>query len=79
MLRFCLTDIEGSTAMWDAQPGEMVRALVIHDQIVAAAVESSGGRFLKGCHVLSSASEMGYQRHEGFAAKLEGRSPAIGC
>jgi WD40 repeat protein/class 3 adenylate cyclase/tRNA A-37 threonylcarbamoyl transferase component Bud32 len=47
VLTFCLTDLESSTAMWEANPSEMANALVIHDQLVAAAVESSGGRLLK--------------------------------
>jgi WD40 repeat protein/class 3 adenylate cyclase/tRNA A-37 threonylcarbamoyl transferase component Bud32 len=47
VLTFCLTDIEGSTALWDAHPAEMATALVVHDEVVASTVEAHGGRFLK--------------------------------
>ena len=44
---FCLSDIEGSTALWDEQPEQMALALVRHDELIADAVEANGGRFLK--------------------------------
>ena len=44
---FCLSDIVGSTALWEQDPGAMAAALVRHDELVAGAVESHGGRFLK--------------------------------
>jgi WD40 repeat protein/class 3 adenylate cyclase len=47
VLTFCLTDIEDSTAKWDAHPAEMARALVAHDELVASVVQAAGGRFLK--------------------------------
>ena len=47
VLTFCMTDIEGSTAMWDAQPAAMAQALVRHDELIAATVEAGGGRFIK--------------------------------
>src|SRR5262249_48255641 len=43
----CMSDIEGSTALWDAQPEAMARALVRHDEIVADVVDAHGGRVLK--------------------------------
>jgi WD40 repeat protein/class 3 adenylate cyclase/tRNA A-37 threonylcarbamoyl transferase component Bud32 len=44
---FCLTDIVGSTPLWEADPAAMAEALVRHDELIAQAVESHGGRFLK--------------------------------
>jgi WD40 repeat protein/class 3 adenylate cyclase/tRNA A-37 threonylcarbamoyl transferase component Bud32/energy-coupling factor transporter ATP-binding protein EcfA2 len=44
---FCLSDIVGSTELWERDPGAMAEALVRHDELIAAAVESHGGRFLK--------------------------------
>ena len=47
MTTFCLSDIVGSTALWDTIPARWQQALVRHDELVAGAVESHGGRFLK--------------------------------
>jgi WD40 repeat protein/class 3 adenylate cyclase/tRNA A-37 threonylcarbamoyl transferase component Bud32/energy-coupling factor transporter ATP-binding protein EcfA2 len=47
LITFCLSDIEGSTAMWDSDPVAMAEALVRHDELIADHVESHGGRFLK--------------------------------
>jgi class 3 adenylate cyclase len=47
VLTFCVSDIEGSTAMWDSEPAAMAEALVRHDELIADCVESHGGRFLK--------------------------------
>jgi len=44
---FCLSDIVSSAALWEQDPGAMATALVRHDELVAGAVESQGGRFLK--------------------------------
>src|SRR5688500_11087925 len=47
VMTFCLSDIQGSTELWEADPVAMAEALVRHDEIIAAQVESRGGRFLK--------------------------------
>jgi class 3 adenylate cyclase/tRNA A-37 threonylcarbamoyl transferase component Bud32 len=47
VITFCLSDIEGSTALWDAHPSAMAEALVRHDELIAACTERHGGRFLK--------------------------------
>jgi WD40 repeat protein/class 3 adenylate cyclase len=47
VMTFCLSDIEGSTALWENDPAAMAEALVRHDEIIAAQVEARGGRFLK--------------------------------
>lgn len=47
VLTFCLTEIVGSTSKWETSPGDMSRSLTLHDDIVAAASERHGGRFLE--------------------------------
>ncbi len=43
----CMTDIEGSTGLWERHPGEMRAVLVRHDAIVAQVVEAHGGRLIE--------------------------------
>jgi class 3 adenylate cyclase/WD40 repeat protein/tRNA A-37 threonylcarbamoyl transferase component Bud32 len=43
VVTFCFSDIEGSTALWDAHPEAMAEALVRHDELIADAVEARGG------------------------------------
>jgi WD40 repeat protein/class 3 adenylate cyclase/energy-coupling factor transporter ATP-binding protein EcfA2/predicted Ser/Thr protein kinase len=43
----CMTDIEGSTDLWERHPGEMRAVLVRHDAIVAQTVEAHGGRLIE--------------------------------
>ena len=40
---FMLTDLEGSTRLWEERPGPMEAALVAHDAILREAVESARG------------------------------------
>lgn len=47
VVTFLLTDIESSTALWDAEPEEMAQALARHDHLVAHLVERGGGRLIK--------------------------------
>jgi WD40 repeat protein/class 3 adenylate cyclase/tRNA A-37 threonylcarbamoyl transferase component Bud32 len=47
VMTFCLSDIEGSTALWERDPAAMAEALVRHDDIIATQVEARGGRVLK--------------------------------
>jgi len=47
LVTFLLTDVEGSTALWERDPVAMRAALARHDAIIAAAVEGNGGRVLK--------------------------------
>lgn len=42
-LTLVLTDIEGSTRLWETQPARMHEAMARHDQLVVAAVEREGG------------------------------------
>jgi WD40 repeat protein/class 3 adenylate cyclase len=47
VLTFCLSDIEGSTAMWDSEPAAMAQALVRHDELIADCMAAHGGRLLQ--------------------------------
>ena len=44
---FLLTDIEGSTAAWEADADAMAMALARHDELVEQVVTSRGGRLIK--------------------------------
>lgn len=44
---FLLTDIEGSTRLWDRVPRAMAVALARHDEIAGATVERNGGVLIK--------------------------------
>ncbi|WP_254848318.1 BTAD domain-containing putative transcriptional regulator, partial [Mycobacterium sp. SP-6446] len=44
---FLLTDIEGSTAAWEAEADAMAVALARHDELVEQVVTSRGGRLIK--------------------------------
>jgi predicted ATPase/class 3 adenylate cyclase len=47
ILTFLFTDIEGSSRLWEEQPGRMQRALALHDRILRSAVERNSGAVLK--------------------------------
>jgi class 3 adenylate cyclase/tRNA A-37 threonylcarbamoyl transferase component Bud32 len=47
VVTFCMSDIEGSTAMWESDPGAMAEAVVRHDEIIADEVESHGGMVIE--------------------------------
>ncbi len=46
VLTFCLADIDGAAALWNASPSEMPQAVAVYDELVAATVEHHGGRFV---------------------------------
>lgn len=46
-LAFLFTDIEGSTARWEARPDAMRDAVAHHDELMRHAIESNGGRVFK--------------------------------
>ncbi|GFG84550.1 hypothetical protein BST10_02550 [Mycolicibacter algericus DSM 45454] len=46
-MTFLLTDIEGSTAAWEADAGAMAVALARHDELAELVVTSRGGRLIK--------------------------------
>ncbi|MGH8935593.1 MAG: BTAD domain-containing putative transcriptional regulator [Acidimicrobiia bacterium] len=46
-LAFLVTDIEGSTGLWDRFPQAMAEALAAHDRVLREAIEAEGGRVFK--------------------------------
>ncbi len=47
VVSFVLTDIEGSSGLWEADFAGMAGALELHDSLIAGAGEAHGGRVLK--------------------------------
>src|SRR5262249_37692076 len=47
MVTFLLTDVEGSTRLWEASPDRMQAALARHDRIVRQTIEEHGGTVFK--------------------------------
>ena len=47
VVTFLLTDIEGSSGLWEADAGAMAAALELHDELIAGTVDAHGGRLLK--------------------------------
>jgi len=47
ILTFLFTDIEGSSRLWEEQPGRMQRALALHDRILRSAVGRNSGDVVK--------------------------------
>jgi predicted ATPase/DNA-binding SARP family transcriptional activator len=47
VVTFLLTDIEGSTILWDEHPDDMAKALVRHEDVIRDIVEANDGRLLK--------------------------------
>ncbi|HZN13280.1 MAG TPA: tetratricopeptide repeat protein [Acidimicrobiales bacterium] len=47
MVTFLLTDVEGSTRLWEEQPVEMAAALAAHDDALTAVMRSHGGELIK--------------------------------
>jgi class 3 adenylate cyclase len=47
VVTFLMTDVEGSTRLWERDPEAMRQALVRHDTVVAACVQRYGGHVVK--------------------------------
>jgi predicted ATPase/class 3 adenylate cyclase/DNA-binding winged helix-turn-helix (wHTH) protein len=47
VVTFLLTDIEGSSGLWEADPEGMAEALELHDELIASTVDAHAGRLLK--------------------------------
>ena len=71
VVTFLLTDIEGSTGLWDAQPAAMAIALERHDQVVAQVVAGHGGVVLKAKGEGDATVSVFRRASDGVAAALE--------
>ena len=47
VMTFCMSDVEGSTRLWEAHPEAMAAALIRHDALIAAVVKDHGGHLVK--------------------------------
>ena len=47
VVTFLLTDIEGSSGLWEADPEAMAAALELHDELISRTVDGHAGRLLK--------------------------------
>ena len=47
VMTFCMSDVEGSTRLWETHPSLMAESLVRHDELIASVVGERGGRFIK--------------------------------
>ncbi len=47
VVTFLMTDIEGSSSLWESDPDAMAAALELHDELIAAAAQANAGRLLK--------------------------------
>jgi DNA-binding SARP family transcriptional activator len=47
VVTFLLTDIEGSTSLWESKPAAMADALVLHDDLLRAVVAGNGGHLMR--------------------------------
>ncbi len=66
-----LTDIEGSTAMWDAQPDAMGDALTRHEVLIADVVENHRGRLIKSAGEGDATLSVFVRATDGVLAALE--------
>ncbi|MEB3020790.1 BTAD domain-containing putative transcriptional regulator [Mycolicibacter sp. MYC098] len=75
---FLLTDIEGSTAAWEADAKAMAAALARHDELVEQVVTSRGGRLIK-TRGEGDATFSVFERPSGAAAAAIELQDAIRC
>jgi predicted ATPase/class 3 adenylate cyclase len=68
---FLLTDVEGSTRLWEEHPDGMRAAVARHDQIVAAAVEGNTGTLVKARGEGDSAFAVFARATDAVAAAVE--------
>src|SRR5262245_51611028 len=68
---FLLTDVEGSTELWEQEPHAMGVALARHDALVAAAVSGHGGVLVKSRGEGDSCFAVFGRARDAVAAALE--------
>ena len=77
VLTFCFSDIEGSTALWEAHPEAMADALVRHDELIADAVEAHGGSLIESMGEGDSTVSV-FDSRAGRGRGRAGRQPRAG-
>ncbi len=73
---FLFTDIEGSTALWEAHPEQMRVALARHDGLVRDAIQATGG---DGVAVAFSNAAAAVRAALGLLTALHGEDWPDGC
>jgi len=68
---FLLTDIEGSTTLWERQPERMRLALARHDQLVSSIVDEHGGLIVKSRGEGDSAFAVFHRARDAVAAACQ--------
>src|SRR5438067_2902049 len=78
VVTFLLTDIVGSTRLWESAPASMAEALPRHDRIVQDAVSDHGGTFLKWRGEGDSTFSVFQRATDAAAAALAAQAALIG-
>jgi class 3 adenylate cyclase len=77
-ITFLFTDVEGSTALWEKNPGAMSEALYRHDEILRTAIEAHNGQVLRPSGTPSTPSSrplpMPFGRHSRLRGSLSARN-----
>jgi WD40 repeat protein/class 3 adenylate cyclase len=68
---FCMSDIQGSTAMWDGEPTAMAQALVRHDELIADCMTARGGRLIGSMGEGDSTVSVFHSAPDAVAAALD--------
>jgi class 3 adenylate cyclase/WD40 repeat protein/energy-coupling factor transporter ATP-binding protein EcfA2 len=68
---FCMSDIEGSTRLWESQPQAMAAAVARHDELIAGVVEAYGGRLVKSMGEGDSTTSVFDSASRAVAAAIE--------
>lgn len=68
---FLLTDLEGSTRLWERDPKSMEEAMARHDEIVPDALDANGGRLVKSQGEGDSAFAVFERPRQAASAALE--------
>jgi class 3 adenylate cyclase len=71
VLTFLLTDVVGSTALWDARPRDMVGVLDHHDELITKAVTAHNGVVLKAKGEGDSTMSVFVRASDAVAAAVE--------
>lgn len=71
VITFCMSDIEGSTQLWESRPQTMAQAITRHDELIAAIVEAHGGQLVKSMGEGDSTTSVFQSAGQAVAAAIE--------